>query len=174
MIKGFLQFLEDVPNSVGAGNIAGMPTKDDSPPVGKRVKTIMARLRRRAPIMEVADAAGHIDEFTSYAAQQLGIENVPDVHVVDDRIEAKNNTSFGSYSPSHKTIKVNVAGRHMADVLRTLAHELVHHKQNEDGRLTHDAGETGSDFENEANSRAGVLMRNYGKMNPRIYEQLIV
>jgi hypothetical protein len=47
---------------------------------------------------------------------------------------------------------------------------MVHHKQNLDGVLTNYAGETGSEFENEANSVAGIIMRNYGKQNPRIYE----
>jgi hypothetical protein len=32
------------------------------------------------------------------------------------------------------------------------------------------SGETGSDIENEANAMAGVLLRNFGKQNPIIYE----
>jgi hypothetical protein len=54
--------------------------------------------------------------------------------------------------------------------MRTLAHELVHHWQNEEGRIKPDSGGTGSDIENEANALAAVLMRNYGKQNPKIYE----
>ena len=58
----------------------------------------------------------------------------------------------------------------MADILRTLAHELVHRKQAEDGRLNITSGETGSDIENEANAQAGVLLRNFGKLNKQIYQ----
>ena len=58
----------------------------------------------------------------------------------------------------------------MADVLRTLAHELVHHKQNELGKLNNDSGKTGSDVENEANVKAGILMRDFGKEREEIYE----
>jgi len=58
----------------------------------------------------------------------------------------------------------------MADILRTLAHELVHRKQEEDGRLTPTSGETGSPIEDEANAMAGVLLRNFGKINNGIYE----
>jgi Zn-dependent peptidase ImmA (M78 family) len=58
----------------------------------------------------------------------------------------------------------------MADILRTLAHELVHHKQNLDGRINYESGETGSDIENEANAKAGVLLRDFGKKNNEIYQ----
>jgi hypothetical protein len=42
--------------------------------------------------------------------------------------------------------------------------------QNEKNELYNEAGETGSEIENEANAKAGVLLRNYGKMNDLIYE----
>ena len=118
------------------------------------------------------EAKSSIQDFMGYCKDNLGITELPSLVVVDDRNIARENTSFGGYSPSEKTIHLNVAGRHLADVLRTLAHELVHHKQNQDGVLHNYAGETGSEFENEANSMAGVLMRNYGKANPAIYEEV--
>ena len=58
----------------------------------------------------------------------------------------------------------------MADILRTLCHEMVHHKQNEAGRLKSDTGKTGSEIENEANAQAGILLREYGQHNEVIYE----
>jgi Zn-dependent peptidase ImmA (M78 family) len=58
----------------------------------------------------------------------------------------------------------------MADILRTLAHELVHRKQHEDGRINYESGETGSEIENEANAQAGILLRNFGKLNKQIYQ----
>jgi Zn-dependent peptidase ImmA (M78 family) len=58
----------------------------------------------------------------------------------------------------------------MADILRTLAHELVHRKQEEDGRLDINSGKTGSPIEDEANAMAGILLRNFGKINNGIYE----
>jgi predicted ABC-type ATPase len=59
------------------------------------------------------------------------------------------------------------------DIFRTVAHELVHHKQNEDGRLGHNVAEegaTGSDIENEANAVAGKIMRWYGKAFPQSFQ----
>ena len=47
---------------------------------------------------------------------------------------------------------------------------MVHHKQNELGLMHPDSGKTGSDIENQANSVAGVMMRNFGKTHEDIYE----
>lgn len=123
--------------------------------------------------LEEKQLENHANDFVNYACQHLDIDTPPSISLVDDKEHAQQNKSFGGYAPHTKSIRVNVAGRHTADVLRTLAHELVHHKQNEDGRLgdVAVAGETGSDEENEANSKAGIIMRNYGKINPAIYEE---
>jgi hypothetical protein len=112
----------------------------------------------------------HLDHFVGFASNHLGLDNPPSIELVDDKEHAQENASFGGYSPSDHSIKVNIAGRHTADVFRTLAHELVHHKQNLDNRIQHDSGATGSDIENEANSQAGVIMRNYAKANRAIFE----
>jgi Zn-dependent peptidase ImmA (M78 family) len=55
-------------------------------------------------------------------------------------------------------------------VLRSLAHELVHHRQEELGMIEAMSGDTGSEIENEANALAGVLLRDYGKQNVQIYD----
>ena len=123
--------------------------------------------------LEEKQLEDHTNHFVNYACQHLNIDAPPSISLVDDKEHAQQNKSFGGYVPHDRSIRINVAGRHTADVLRTLAHELVHHKQNEDGRLGDvvTAGATGSDEENEANSMAGILMRNYGKINPAIYEE---
>jgi hypothetical protein len=112
----------------------------------------------------------HISHFINYACDHLGIEQPPKIHLIDNKKEASEHKSFGGYSPNDKSIKVNTAGRHPVDVMRTLAHELAHHKQDLENRITHNSGETGSDIENEANAKAGIIMRNYGKINPAIFE----
>lgn len=167
MVKNFKQFAEEMTPSVSVGTVGGPVTDNNHPGPSKLLKK--ALLRRKRPLKE--DVSNHINNFKSYAAMELKLLDVPEINVIDNKEDAKVNTSFGGYSPSNRSINVNVAGRHIADVLRTVAHELVHHKQNEEGRLTRYAGETGSEFENEANSKAGVLMRNYGKKNPGIYEK---
>lgn len=122
--------------------------------------------------LQEQEIQNRVSDFMGYCKEHLGVNELPRLVMIDNREKARENASFGGYSPAEKTIYLNIAGRHLADVLRTLAHEIVHHKQNEEGILTADAGETGSEFENEANSKAGVIMRNYGRSNPAIYEEV--
>jgi predicted nucleotidyltransferase len=118
-------------------------------------------------LTESVDKNSLFEKFMSYACQELQIKNPPTFEV---RYEfGEEQPSFGAYVPSKHHIFINPSNRNMVDVLRTLAHELVHAKQNELGLLTPESGETGSEHENDANSIAGILMRDYGKQNPNIY-----
>ena len=114
----------------------------------------------------------HVNDFMNHAKEHLGVDQLPNVELINNKKMAQENTSFGGYYPGEKVIRVNIAGRHPADILRTLAHEMVHYRQDINGDLENVemAGETGSTFENEANSEAGIMMRNYGRARPSIYE----
>ena len=114
----------------------------------------------------------HVNDFMNHAKEHLGVDQLPNVELINNKKMAQENTSFGGYYPGEKVIRVNIAGRHPADILRTLAHEMVHYRQDINGDLENVemAGETGSTFENEANSEAGVMIRNYGRTKPSIYE----
>ena len=80
---------------------------------------------------------------------------------------ATEHKTFGTYNPSTNEIVIVKGVRHPVDVLRTLAHELVHHKQREDGKELN--GEDGSDVENEANAKAGELMRKFRAVMPEVF-----
>jgi hypothetical protein len=78
--------------------------------------------------------------------------------------------SFGGYAPGHEHITITVKNRHIMDVCRTLAHELVHYSQDLKKELENeDAGATGSPQENQANAEAAVIMRNFGKAFPDMF-----
>ena len=114
---------------------------------------------------------GTIGEFIKFAIKNLGLQNTPGSLTLSyDNKQAQDKRTFGFFDPHDKKIWVYVKNRNMADILRTLAHELVHRKQEEDGRLDIKSGETGSPIEDEANATAGVLLRNFGKINNSIYE----
>ncbi|MDC3266392.1 hypothetical protein OAU13_00535 [bacterium] len=114
----------------------------------------------------------HVDDFMQHAKEYLKLDQLPQVRLINSKKLAQDNASFGGYYPGEKKIEVNIAGRHPVDILRTLGHELVHYRQDLNGKLEDVAmaGETGSTFENEANSEAGIMMRNYGRSKPQIYE----
>ena len=112
-----------------------------------------------------------LGEFIKYAIKDLGIQKPPSGLTVSyDTNKARKQSTFGTFNPDSDKIWLYVGNRNMADILRTLAHELVHRKQAEDGRLDIASGETGSDIENEANAQAGILLRNFGKLNKQIYQ----
>lgn len=122
------------------------------------------------------DFDGHLKSFIDFTCEKLGILEKPLLRYKEPD-EQGEQPSFAAYSPSSKEVIIMTKNRHPMDVFRSVAHELVHHKQNEDGRLGKDVakeGATGSDIENEANARAGELMRWYGKANPQCFKMSYV
>ena len=113
-----------------------------------------------------------IKEFVKYVAKELKLKTLPQIKLSTNNAEVKERHSFGYFRPGDNNIWVYTKNRNMADMLRTLAHEMVHHKQSEEGRIDINSGETGSEIENEANAKAGVILRNFGKTHEMIYEGL--
>jgi len=110
-----------------------------------------------------------INKFIEETCDYLGVTN-DKIEISYDPTEAAEMTSFGKHTPSDGIIRVVATNRNLADVLRTLAHELVHRKQAQEDRLYVGAGDDGSDIENEANAEAAIIMRKFGKANPIIFE----
>lgn len=111
-----------------------------------------------------------IDNFIEFVNKKICLNgNLPLLDVIYKNDEASKRKSFGGYYPELEKIELIASNRNLADVLRTLGHEMVHHKQNIEGKLIETSGDTGSESENEANSLAGIMLREYGKINPRIY-----
>ena len=112
-----------------------------------------------------------INQLVAFACEylDLGPDDV-NIEISYDPTEAAEMFSFGKQTPSTGIIRVVAASRNLADVLRTLAHELVHRKQQIEGRLYVDAGADGTEIENEANAEAAIIMRRFGKANPIIFE----
>lgn len=111
-----------------------------------------------------------IKDFVEFCENEINIEQLPKIKFILDNKWAKHLHSFGRYRNEKRDVTVYMGKRNLADTLRTLAHELVHHRQNELGKLDMNSGETGSNIENEANSMAGILMRKFGKTHEMIYE----
>ena len=117
------------------------------------------------------DTFSILHDFVRFAAKDLELESLPEFDFVFDSKRSLENKSFGGYAPGAEHITITVKNRHINDVLRTLAHELVHYSQDLKKELEDDdAGATGSPQENEANARAAVIMRNWGKKHPEYFE----
>jgi hypothetical protein len=111
-------------------------------------------------------------DFIRFAATDLELNSLPKFDFIFDSAESIERKSFGGYAPGNEHITITVKNRHIMDVCRTLAHELVHYKQDLNDELADDdAGSTGSPQENEANARAAVIMRNWGKKHPNYFDK---
>jgi len=109
-------------------------------------------------------------DFIRFAAKDLELNSLPKFDFVFDSKGSMERGSFGGYMPGEEYITITVKNRHIMDVCRTLAHELVHYSQDLKNELEDDeAGSTGSPQENEANARAAVIMRNFGKAFPDMF-----
>ena len=76
--------------------------------------------------------------------------------------------TYAYYNKADGTIKVFVANRGVADVLRSIAHELVHHLQNQRQELDVAYPDVGGKIEDEANAVAGQLVKKFGYANPNL------
>ena len=112
-----------------------------------------------------------IADFIDFTAQALDLQKVPKITFSDDESLAQKMHSLGAYQPKNDELLVIKGSRLPADILRTLAHELVHRKQAEMRPLKPEDGKTGSEVENEANAAAGVLLRQFGKYRPEIFSE---
>ena len=110
-----------------------------------------------------------ISDFISFTKDELGLDNDFSVELEDDGDELE---TLASYDIEDNKVKVLSKNRSLPDIIRSIAHELVHHKQNQEGVLTgdEDEGADGSPQENEANARAGKIVRRFGKRYPEIYD----
>jgi hypothetical protein len=107
-----------------------------------------------------------IKQFARSCFKQYGLKNPPKIRIQHNPAWTERTGTFGRYNPDTNTIDLAVTGRHMLDILRTLAHELTHAKQNEQGEMPDDAGRTGSPYEDAANAQAGRMMRHWAEQHP--------
>ena len=113
---------------------------------------------------------GVFRDFLLLCKEELDLEKMPPIEwQIDD---GEKQTSFGSFNSENNAIKISIKNRHPNDIMRTLAHELVHYRQQLDGRIKPNSGETGSPIENEAHAIAGIIMRKFNHSHPRAFSIL--
>ena len=116
------------------------------------------------------DKISRLKEFVEWVCLQIEAKDKPTVKYGTDLDRVKQLRTFGS-TKSNGDIWVHIDNRNLADTMRTLAHELIHFKQFEDGTASDDMDDDQRQhIEDEANALAGRLMRAYGKKHEDIYE----
>ena len=121
--------------------------------------------------MDLASIEPHVNGLYDYFDKKIGFQKPPTIHFDSDpsnQSKVLGKTAY--YDPSSLEIHVFTDGRHPKDMLRSIAHELIHHQQNEEGRL--DVGgymgegyylknEEMKKLEQEAMLKGNSLMREY-------------
>ena len=105
-------------------------------------------------------------KFLPLAMEILEIDRLPKMNF-ESEIDSGGQPSFGMYDNDEKILHVAILNRHPVDILRTVAHELVHYKQDIRNELNDESGVTGSPEENQAHEIAGVIMRHFNKQYPQ-------
>ena len=103
-------------------------------------------------------SAGQIQHFISFAVKHLKLTKMPKIRLVGHSEDSKR--TFG-HSIGNEIV-VRSIGRHPNDVMRTLAHELVHFKNG-----NKDSSEKREDM---ANAIAGRIMRLYNTKYPNSFK----
>jgi Zn-dependent peptidase ImmA (M78 family) len=112
-----------------------------------------------------------ITDFVKFVKDELGIKKCPTVVLQNGQGQLKTTAAY-DYSKENKVVKVNAKNRALVDVLRSIAHEMVHHKQWEDGKLDGPKPpDIGGEIEDEANSKAGQFIKMFAKDNKKIYQE---
>jgi hypothetical protein len=111
-----------------------------------------------------------LDKFVLFVKNELELDYVPTIKVQNNRDGLKTTANY-DYTKENKIIKVCAKNRALVDVCRSIAHEMVHHKQFEQGRLKVQPPDIGGEIEDEANAKAGQFIKMYSKEDPNIYNE---
>jgi hypothetical protein len=110
-----------------------------------------------------SDLTEIIKIFLPTAKQILELDKLPKI-ILKKSLTQDDQPSQGRFNDVTYALELAVANRQPVDILRTLAHELVHAKQHR--RNVAIDGTTGSPDENQAHALAGIIMREFNKAHP--------
>jgi len=116
--------------------------------------------------MDDTDLNPLAQDLVGYMQKKAGFKKPPSaITYEDDMANSKNilgKTAY--YTPQDSAITVYVTGRHPKDILRSIAHELIHHRQNERGEFD-DIGEVGEGYAQSDDKLRGMEREAYEKGN---------
>jgi hypothetical protein len=104
---------------------------------------------------DISNIEDLVQDLFSHANQVLDFQNAPTIVFLSEPTNYGVLKKTAQYSPDDFTITIYVDGRHAKDILRSMAHELVHHHQNERGDLSNQ-GDTGDGYAQSNNHMRGM------------------
>ena len=110
-----------------------------------------------------------LKRFQVFLKRELRFTYDVPVILMDNCEFAKKIGAFGEIT-NRGIIHLSVINRHPMDILRTLAHEYVHYKQLLERGPDSRSSRAGSPTENQANAKAGELLRKFGQLHPDLFD----
>jgi len=112
---------------------------------------------------EVSRSEKDLDEITNFikfCSKKLGCEGDIEVTLVG-KGSGDQGMSTGGFDVFSNKILAREYGRSLVDILRSIAHELVHYRQKEKGKFKpgDDIPNIGGEIEDEANAICGQLVK---------------
>lgn len=102
----------------------------------------------------------HLRLFIKFAQKELKLPSMPQIKFVGT---SENKYDAFGHSIS-KLIVVRITDRHPIDIMRTIAHELIHYKQN-----ILKIKSTNNKKEDQANVMAGRIMQKFDTTHPEVF-----
>lgn len=115
-----------------------------------------------------------VKKFIKWCSEKLKLKSVPDIEFSYDTEQAQSGHHTGRHTPHDGKIWIYVNNRNMVDVFRTIAHELRHLQQGEQGKIKPNSSYPGSPIEVDADAWAGMVIKIFGKHHPQIFESKIL
>ncbi len=111
-----------------------------------------------------------LNRFVKFTKDHLGLKHTPKIVIQNGRKDLKTTANY-DYTGSEKVIRINGKNRMLVDVMRSIAHEMVHHRQFEQGKLSVRPPDIGGEIEDEANAVAGQIIKLFAKEDQTIYDE---
>lgn len=106
-------------------------------------------------------------KFLKFVEKELGITQAYSIKTSNNHAEF---TTTAYYDPEKQLVSVYVKGRAIIDIMRSFAHELVHHHQRQNGEVKtgEDIQDIGGKIEDDANAIAGQLIKKFTYANKKL------
>ena len=115
------------------------------------------------------DTKQNIIELSKFLKEKLELPYLPKVKFINNDSENEKNPlgKTAYYDPNTKTVVLYTLGRHPKDITRSFSHEVIHFKQDLDGRLNNittqnvNEDEYLAELEREAYEKGNMLLRSW-------------
>jgi Zn-dependent peptidase ImmA (M78 family) len=133
------------------------------------IKDIIKIAQQEVNESTLSDHEDQLRDFVKWTCDKLKIKKMPRLEFQDSK-ESGDQKKTAHFDMQDGMIWIYTGNRNLADIMRSVAHELTHYKQDEKGQVSSDQSYPGSPIEQQADAVAGYLMKLYLDKEPGALE----